>query len=105
MHSSCASAIAAHGYDVVLASVKQFDDAFRVDAFGNAILYRSFIVKSLYVLIGKFRFFQFSKLEFIYVFANTPSDAVLYASDELFSAAFPFKPPWSFADTPMLPIQ
>ena len=28
------------------------------------ILYRSFIVKSLYVLIGKFRFFQFSKLEF-----------------------------------------
>ena len=45
------------------------------------------------------------KLEFIYVFANTPSDAVLYASDELFSVAFPFKLPWSFADTPMLPIQ
>ena len=31
----------------------------------NNILYRSFIVKSLYVLIGKFRFFQFSKLKFV----------------------------------------
>ena len=42
----------------------------------------------------------------IYIFfANTPSDAVFYASDELFSVAFPFKPPWSFADTPMLPVQ
>lgn len=30
-------AIAAHGYDVVFASVKQFDDAFRVDAFGYAV--------------------------------------------------------------------
>ena len=28
------------------------------------IPYRNFIVKSLYVLIGKFRFFQFYKLEF-----------------------------------------
>ena len=32
----------------------------------QTILYRSFIVNSLYVLIGKFRFFQFSKSEFIY---------------------------------------
>ena len=36
---------------------------------------------------------------------KSSSDAVFYASDELFSVAFPFKPPWSFADTPMLPIQ
>ena len=36
---------------------------------------------------------------------KSSSDAVFYASDELFSVAFSFKPPWSFADTPMLPIQ
>ena len=36
---------------------------------------------------------------------KSSSDAVFYASDKLFSVAFPFKPPWSFADTPMLPIQ
>ena len=36
---------------------------------------------------------------------KSSSDAVFYASDELFSVAFPFKPPWAFADTPMLPIQ
>ena len=36
---------------------------------------------------------------------KSSSDAVFYASDELFSVAFPFKPLWSFADTPMLPIQ
>ena len=32
------------------------------------ILYRSFTVKSLYVLIGKFRFFQFSKLGIVSFF-------------------------------------
>ena len=36
---------------------------------------------------------------------KSSSDAVFYTFDELFSVAFPFKPPWSFADTPMLPIQ
>ena len=36
---------------------------------------------------------------------KSSSDAVFFASDELFSVAFSFKPPWSFADTPMLPIQ
>ena len=36
---------------------------------------------------------------------KSSSDAVFYASDELFSVAFSFKPLWSFADTPMLPIQ
>ena len=35
---------------------------------------------------------------------KSSSDAVFYASDELFSVAVPFKPPWSFADTPMLHI-
>ena len=60
--------------------------------------------------------FTLTRLDFVVVYQQlrfmagslghkSSSDAVFYASDELFSVAFPFKPPWSFADTPMLPIQ
>ena len=43
--------------------------------------YRSFIVNSLYVLIGKFHFFQFSKLEIVIqkVF-NNPVELMFYQS-------------------------
>ena len=60
--------------------------------------------------------FALTRLDFVVVYQQlrfmagslghkSSSDAVFYASDELFSVAFPFKPPWSFADTPILPIQ